>query len=194
MASDPARRSTQPAPPAGDAQLVLDFTNSHADRFGRPERFADAAGLADWLAERGFADAATDVTAADAASARGLRDAVITLLLGHADDPHTSTQALAEAEEQLRRTATRHPLVTVIHGSGARLAPAQQGLPAALATVLAAIAHLALAGSWQRLKACRNPGCHFTFYDRSRNTSGAYCSNTCSTQVAMRSYRRRQRT
>jgi predicted RNA-binding Zn ribbon-like protein len=50
---------------------------------------------------------------------------------------------------------------------------------------------LALTGTWSRIKACRN--CHFGFYDRSRNTSGAYCSNTCSTQVGMRNYRQRHR-
>jgi predicted RNA-binding Zn ribbon-like protein len=53
------------------------------------------------------------------------------------------------------------------------------------------VTELALPSTWKRFKACRNEGCHFAFYDRSRNTSGAYCSSTCSTQVGMRNYRER---
>lgn len=195
MASNTARpRTRQPSPPAAGVELVLGFANTHADRFGRPERFADAAELSAWLTEHGFADAAADVTAADAGAVRELRDAVVAVLLGHSEDPHTSAETLEEAEELLRRTAVRHPLVTVVGRSGAHLVPAHRGLPGALAAVLAAMTELALTGAWLRFKACRNQGCHFAFYDRSRNTSGAYCSSTCSTQVAMRSYRRRHRT
>lgn len=178
---------------ASDVETVLGFANTHASAFDRPERFADAVGLSDWLTEHDFTEAATDVTAADAVAVRELRDALVTVLLGHSDDPHTSVAALEAAEELLRRTALRHPLVTVVDRSGAHLVPAQRGLSGALGSILAAMTELALTGSWHRLKACRNPRCHFAFYDHSRNTSGAYCGTTCSTQVAMRNYRERRR-
>jgi predicted RNA-binding Zn ribbon-like protein len=183
MASDTAS--------AASVESVLGFANTHEDRFGRAERFADAAGLSAWLTENGLAEAAADVTAADAGAVRELRDALITVLLGHSGDPRTSAEALEEAEDLLRRTAVRYPLVTVVSRSGARLLPAHRGLPGALGGVFAAMTELALTGTWNRVKACRN--CHFAFYDRSRNTSGAYCSNTCSTQVGMRNYRQRHR-
>jgi predicted RNA-binding Zn ribbon-like protein len=125
------------------------------------------------------------------ACVRELHDALITVLLSHSGDPETSPEALAGAEDLLRRTAARYPLVTVVDHLSAHLVPAHRGLPGALGTVLAAMTELAPTGSWSRMKACRN--CHFAFYDRSRNTSGAYRSNTGSTQIGMRNYRRRQR-
>jgi len=192
MADDMATPRTEQSSLSTDsAEIVLDFANTHADRFGRTERFGDATGLSAWLAENGFAEAAADVTAADAGAVRELRDALITVLLGHSGDPRTSAESLEEAENLLRRTAVRYPLVTVVDRAGAHLVPAHRGLPGALGSVFAAMTELALAGTWNRLKACRN--CHFAFYDRSRNTSGAYCSNTCSTQVGMRNYRERHR-
>lgn len=188
----PTPRAKQPLASAESAEIVVGFANTHDDKFGRTERFADAAGLSAWLTENGFAEAAADVTAADAGAVRELRDALVIVLLGHSGDSRTSAESLDEAEELLRRTAARYPLVTVVGRSGARLVPAYRGLPGALGTVFAAMTELALTGAWSRLKACRN--CHFAFYDRSRNTSGAYCSNTCSTQVGMRNYRQRHRT
>ena len=50
------------------AETVLGFANTHADRFGRIERFGDAAGLSAWLTENGLGEAAADVTAAELAS------------------------------------------------------------------------------------------------------------------------------
>ncbi|MFC5264617.1 CGNR zinc finger domain-containing protein [Kribbella qitaiheensis] len=195
MASDTVTfRTKQPPPSAAEVEIVLGFANTHADRFGRSERFADADGLSDWLAEHGFAEAAADVTDADAGAVRELRDALVAILLGHSDDPHSSAKTLVEAEGLLRRTGGRYPLVTVVDRSGAHLVPAQRGLPGALGSVLAAMTELALTGAWNRCKACRNQRCHFAFYDRSRNTSGAYCSSTCSTQVGMRNYRQRRNT
>jgi predicted RNA-binding Zn ribbon-like protein len=178
---------------ADDAELVLALANTHADCSGRAERFADAAGLAAWLTEHDMADAAADVTTADVAAVRELRDALITVLLGHSGDPNTGAAAIAAAEDLLRRTAARHPLVTVVDRAGARLVPAHRGLSGALGALFAAMTELAIAGTWKRLKACRNPLCHFAFHDHSRNTSGAYCGSTCGTRVAMRNYRQRHR-
>lgn len=192
-AGNDVRHGDGEAAPSDAVEAVLRFANTHDDDFGRVERFGDAGGLSAWLAENGFADAAADVGGADAAAVRELRTALIALLLGHSDDALTDEQALSEAEDLLRRTATRYPLVSVVDRSGARLVAAHGGLPGALGTVFAAMAELALTGDWNRCKACRNPQCHFAFYDRTRNTSGAYCSATCSSRVAMRNYRERRR-
>ena len=176
----------------GSADLVLAFANTHADSGGRVERLADVDGLRAWLRENGLDEAATDASPADVDGVRLLRDALVTVLLGHSDDPATDDATLAAAEGDVRRVALRHPLVTTVDRDGARLAPAQQGLPGAVGLVLAAMTELALTGVWPRMKACRNAGCHLAFVDRSRNTSGAYCGTTCSSQVAMRAYRRRR--
>ena len=176
----------------GPADLVLAFANTHADSGGRLEQFADVDGLRAWLRENGLDEAAADASPADVDGVRHLRDALVTVLLAHSDDPATDDAALAAAEDDLRRVALRHPRVTTVDRDGARLSPAQQGLPGAVGLVLAAMTDLALTGAWPRVKACRNPTCHLAFVDRSRNTSGAYCGTTCSSQVAMRAYRRRR--
>lgn len=178
--------------PPERTDLVLAFANTHADGGGRAERFADLDGLRAWLRENGLDEAAEDASAADVDGVRHLRDALVTVLLGHARDPATGEDALVTAEDDVRRAAERHPLLAAVDRDGARLTPAQRGLPGAVGLVLAAITELAMTGSWRRVKACRNPPCHFAFFDRSRNTSGAYCSTACSSQVAMRAYRLRR--
>jgi predicted RNA-binding Zn ribbon-like protein len=47
-------------------------------------------------------------------------------------------------------------------------------------------------GTWKRLKACRNHGCRWAFYDYSKNRSGSWCSmQLCGNRTKTRSYRRR---
>jgi predicted RNA-binding Zn ribbon-like protein len=46
-------------------------------------------------------------------------------------------------------------------------------------------------GSWVRLKACRN--CRWSFYDRSPNRSGTWCSmQLCGNRKKTRAYRKRR--
>jgi predicted RNA-binding Zn ribbon-like protein len=50
-----------------------------------------------------------------------------------------------------------------------------------------------LDGSWSRLKACRH--CCWSFYDKSPNRSGTWCSmQLCGNRAKTRSYRRRRKT
>jgi predicted RNA-binding Zn ribbon-like protein len=180
-------------------EVVLEFANTHTDGGGRPERFGDAAGLRSWLDQvtwldlRPDTDGATTLTDADALEARQLRDALVTVLLTHSDDRNVDNSTAAEAEALLRRATQRYPLTADIDRHGARLWPLQDGLPGVLGRVLACIAELSLAGQWSRLKACRNPPCHFAFFDKTRNTSAGYCSPQCASQSSMRAYRQRQR-
>ena len=49
------------------------------------------------------------------------------------------------------------------------------------------------AGTWDRLKVCRNDECQWAFYDRSRNRSGAWCTMAvCGNRMKGRAFRRRQ--
>ena len=48
-------------------------------------------------------------------------------------------------------------------------------------------------GTWRRLKACRNEGCMWAFYDASKNRSGSWCTmDVCGSRAKMRAYRRRK--
>jgi predicted RNA-binding Zn ribbon-like protein len=76
--------------------------------------------------------------------------------------------------------------------SSASLVPRAAGVDRALGNVLA-VAYRAMAdGSWGRLKACRNHGCRWAFYDLSKNRSATWCSmQLCGNRRKIRAYRER---
>jgi predicted RNA-binding Zn ribbon-like protein len=175
--------------------LVLAFANTHADAGDRVERFTDAEGLTAWLGDVAWsgAEPARTVTDSDVVEARELRDALVTVLLSHSNDPGTLDQAVRSAEAILERAGDKCPVAVRLSGAEARLGPGCGGVAGAFAGVLAAATELALSGQWARIKACRNEPCHFAFFDRSKNTSAGYCSTQCSSQASMRAYRARKK-
>jgi predicted RNA-binding Zn ribbon-like protein len=65
----------------------------------------------------------------------------------------------------------------------------------ALAALLAIVHDAMVAGSWARLKACREHTCAWAFYDHSKNRSGAWCSmSVCGSRSKARTYRQRRKT
>jgi hypothetical protein len=176
------------------SELVLGFVNTH-DHGGRlPDRFNDTVGLQDWLAAQqsaGGTSSSAVITPADVIEAREIRDALVTILLTHADADGASEDELLDAEHALRRAANRYPLEAVITRTGAGLRSWQPGLAGVLGSVLAAVVELSQSGAWNRLKACRN--CHHGFADHSRNWSANFCRTQCKSQAGMRAYRSRQR-
>ncbi len=61
------------------------------------------------------------------------------------------------------------------------------------ARLLVAAVGAASEGTWRRLKACRNEGCRWAFYDGSKNRSGSWCTmDVCGSRAKMRAYRRRK--
>ncbi|MFF0425419.1 CGNR zinc finger domain-containing protein [Streptomyces sp. NPDC004520] len=185
---EPSPRTVTPT-----VETVLAFVNTRADGSGRRELFEDGRSFAAWLAERDEFDGDSVVTDADAAVARELRDALVTVLLAHSGDEEGLGEPLQHAERHLRRVGSLHPLATVVTADGAELASPQTGVPGVFGTVLAAVTTLAQSSNWGRIKACRNPPCHFGFFDRTRNGAGLYCSTGCGSQVSMRKHRQRQR-
>lgn len=174
-------------------ETVLAFVNTRADGSGRRELFGDGESFATWLAEHDGFGGETVVTDADAAVARELRDALVTVLLAHSGDGESLGEPLLRAERHLRRVGSLYPLATVVTAGGVELASPQAGVERVFGTVLAAVTTFAQSGDWGRIKACRNPPCHFGFLDRTRNGGGLYCSTGCGSQVSMRKHRQRQR-
>jgi predicted RNA-binding Zn ribbon-like protein len=170
---------------------LLDFVNTRADAGGRQELFGDGAALSAWLDARALSDG-EPATDADAASARELRDALVTVLLGHSGE-ELPQDDVDLAKRRLERAGTLYPLTARVDARGVTLVSEQRGVARLLGTVLASVAVRATRGEWDRIKACRNPPCHFGFIDRTRNGSGQYCSTACSSQVAMRKYRARRK-
>jgi predicted RNA-binding Zn ribbon-like protein len=62
-----------------------------------------------------------------------------------------------------------------------------------MARLLAEVVRAEAEGRWGRLKACRNEGCRWAFYDASKNRSGSWCNmDVCGARHKMRAYRKRK--
>ncbi len=174
------------------ANLVLGFVNTRATGNGDPELMGDGEALRHWIDGAGLGGDGLKVTEADAAVARELREAFVAILLSHVGVEERDG-VLAEAESLMRRAAELYPLMAVVTETGCELTPSQRGVPGVFGSLLASVARATAAGLWPRMKMCRNVPCHVSFLDRTRNSSGLYCSAACSSQVSMRSYRQRQK-
>jgi predicted RNA-binding Zn ribbon-like protein len=70
------------------------------------------------------------------------------------------------------------------------LAPQAAGVDGALGRILAIVHEAMSAGTWHRLKACRQ--CAWAYYDYSKNQSATWCSMAiCGNRTKTRAYRRR---
>jgi predicted RNA-binding Zn ribbon-like protein len=129
--------------------------------------------LPDWLAERGLAGAER--------RARTLRAALRALVRANNGVP-LEEDAVATMNAAARQTSLQVDsagVVTVMTDGDA--------LDRVVAIALGAMVD----GSWGRLKACRN--CRWSFYDRSPNRSGTWCSmQLCGNRKKTRAYRKRQ--
>ncbi|MEU3980485.1 CGNR zinc finger domain-containing protein [Streptomyces sp. NPDC026672] len=171
------------------SDLLLGFVNT-GPLGGRADRLTGPEDLSAWLSLNGLVDAGSTVTGADALAARELRDALVTVFRAHSGCEDGET-ALPEAEEYLRQIARRYPLAPHLSAEGCRLVPAQDGVLGGFGSLFAAAADLAARGGWARLKMCKEPSCYTGFFDKTRNSSGLYCSTACSTRMAARAYRSR---
>lgn len=129
--------------------------------------------LPDWLAERGLTGAER--------RARALRKALRTFARANNGFP-LDEEAVATVNAAARRVSLNvdpaRGLVVVTDGD-------------ALDRVVAIALGAMIEGSWGRLKACRN--CRWSFYDRSPNRSGTWCSmQLCGNRKKTRAYRKRR--
>ncbi|MEU6817307.1 CGNR zinc finger domain-containing protein [Streptomyces sp. NPDC046860] len=167
--------SERSAAPGGLA-LVESLVNTLDIESGR-----DTLDTAEGRAALGIGDGELD-------TARALRESLRAALLAHAGHPpHARITPLGEL-------LARAPLhVTVDDGDGsAALAPADTG--PLLSRVAAAVATALVVGTWDRLKACEAPACHWAYYDRSPAGRGRWCSmQVCGARAKMRRYRAKDR-
>lgn len=158
---------------------------SGADALATPEA------LAGWLERHGLIDAGDVPSVGDAEHVRAtqVREALRALLLTNAGEPLDP-----EAMAPLRAARAGEALgVEVVEDGGFRWAPMAEGVDGALGRLLAIAARASADGTWPRLKACRNHGCAWAFYDATKNRSGAWCSmEVCGSRMKARAYRRRR--
>jgi len=129
--------------------------------------------LPDWLAEHGLPASELD-------RAVRLREALRALL--HVNNVGgTAPEAVARLNEAARD-------VQVEVRDGAVVLTGGDALGEVTATALTAM----LDGTWPRLKVCRK--CEWSFWDKSKNRSGSWCSmQLCGNRLKTRAYRTRRR-
>jgi predicted RNA-binding Zn ribbon-like protein len=173
----------------GELERVRAFVNT-VDIEEGTEELGSPGALATWLVEWGLAPSKTRATEADLAQAIELREALRAILLAHNGGGSAAPDACRVLDDAACRAELR--LRFDAHGSGS-LQPRAEGVDGALGRLLAVIQSSIAQGTWARLKACREPGCEWAFYDHTKNRSGAWCSmQVCGNRAKARTYRERR--
>ena len=169
---------------ASAMQRVIAFVNTRdvdagTDDIATPEQ------LGAWLRDQGLAPTGARPSGDDLEAAQQLREGLRQALLAH--DSHRLEAPLPGQ--------TTVPLQLVIAADGSvDLRPAEIGVAAALAQIVAPIPAAVADGSWERTKVCPKDTCQWAFYDQSRNRSRRWCSmEVCGNQEKTKSFRQRQR-
>jgi predicted RNA-binding Zn ribbon-like protein len=180
----PGGRAPAPVP----LRLVPDFVNTEVPDFHLDD-VATPAALAGWLARRGLVDGDDPVVDADLfVEARALRSALRELALANTLGLPPSVERRTELDAALGA----FPLALRLVDGRPLLGPVAGGTRGGLAAIVAVVAEARAAGSWERLKACRQETCGWVFYDGSRNRSSSWCSmQVCGGRAKASSYRRR---
>ncbi|ETK31964.1 CGNR zinc finger domain-containing protein [Microbispora sp. ATCC PTA-5024] len=152
------------------------------------DQLTTPAALSAWLAREGLVPPGTRAGRDDLSVARDLRAALRASLAGRIEPP--DEDAVAEANTTLGWFPLRLGLTP---GGTPRLDPDGGGVLAeALGGIVAAVARAAARGSWNRLRMCAAPDCHWVFYDTSRSGGGRWCSMAvCGNRAKTRRYRER---
>jgi predicted RNA-binding Zn ribbon-like protein len=176
----------------GELERVQAFVNT-ADLEAETEQLTSPSALVSWLTGHGLTEGrSVRARAADLESAIRLREALRSILLAHVDGEPVPADAAMELDEVACRSRLR---LRFDRDGGAALEPQARGVDGALGRLLAIVHRAIETGSWERLKACRQDGCAWAFYDRTKNRSGAWCSmEVCGNRAKARTYRERQAT
>lgn len=138
----------------------------------------------DWLADL-LAEEGVQASPAELDRAREVREAIRELLYANNRQPTEG-----DPFGVLRSAADRAGFTLDLEAPA--LTPSAAGVDGLLGRVLAVAYGAMVDGTWNRLKACRNHGCRWAFYDRSRNRSASWCSmQLCGNRTKTRAYRRR---
>ncbi len=172
-----------------DVELVSAFVNTLEKNTSRPdeESLDSPEALRSWMEANGIPPG-NELGPKDLKRAIEFREALRSVL--HANN---GGDLDARALGELREAADEGLIRVEIHDDGQAFArPAQHGMPALFARLLAATADSQCAGTWDRLKACAADDCQWAFYDTTRNHSRTWCSmEVCGNRAKTRAYRER---
>ncbi len=168
--------------------VVQSFVNTWEGDSGR-DLLADPPAARRWLHQAGLLGGVS-ADDADLASVRAIRESIRSLLVHNGGGPAPDFAALTG----LRNLADRSRFQTLVLSRGkVELQPEEGGGLTTLAQLLLIIRDAQRDGTWERLKACRNPDCRWAFYDRSHAGRGAWCDMAvCGNRIKNRNLRSRR--
>ena len=186
MALSESPPEKQASPPL---YLVQRFVNSVDLETGEDELNSPEA-LRRWLAERELMGPRQKVTEADLRRALDVREGLRAVLLTNNGLP-LDEERVRRLDRAVSRAGVR---VRFRPGHEPELVPDAEGVDGAIARLMAIVAAAVEHGRWPRLKACPREGCHWAFFDRSKNLSGRWClMEVCGNIEKARAFRARQR-
>jgi predicted RNA-binding Zn ribbon-like protein len=175
---------TKPAPMP--LLIVQSFVNTWESDTG-VDLLADPDEGPRWLQEAGLLQSPT----VDLAQVRAIREAIRGLLVANSGEGEVEPADLAVLRAETDRV---RPGLVVLDDGVIDLQPgSDDGLAFLAASLLLIIRDAQRDGSWARLKACRNPDCHWAYYDRSHAGRGAWCDMAvCGNRIKNRNLRTRR--
>jgi predicted RNA-binding Zn ribbon-like protein len=182
-----ALESSGRAPAPGGLALVQTFVNSIELPDGDDE-LATPDAATEWL-RNNQVELRRAVTESERRRLVNVREGLRVLLTAHTGEVVDTSVA-----ENLTRQLNAAVLRPVISASGGSLSATTPGVANFLGSISAGIVEATVAGTWERLKVCRDDSCRWAFYDLSKNGRGAWCSmRVCGCRSKSRAYRARQK-
>ncbi len=176
---------TKPAPMP--LLVVQCFVNTWEAETGT-DLLTDAPSAWAWLRAAGLLGG-PEIEELDLDALRTAREAIRALLVhnGGGGPPDSGPGTLGVLAEQCRLRPE------VLADGRVELRPAEEARNGALARLLTIVRDAQHDGTWQRLKACRNPDCTWAYYDRSHAARGAWCDMAvCGNRIKNRNLRSRR--
>ncbi|MER5317926.1 CGNR zinc finger domain-containing protein [Streptosporangium roseum] len=177
-------------------RVIEEFINTRrrdGDDIGTPQQ------LAEWLHARDLMPGDAAVSAEQRDRAEWIREGLRALIAENNAEPVSSPRPDGldpAARAELTELARDFPLMLDVTALPPRLvARTRVPVDAALAGLLAIVADAVAAGTWTRLKACREPSCRWAYYDHSRNRRRTWCSmDICGNRAKARASHQRRAT
>jgi predicted RNA-binding Zn ribbon-like protein len=185
----------KPAP--GPLRVVQEFVNTRSN-LRDSDLLEETDGTARWLAGHGLLpDGVGEVSEADRRRLISFREGLRRVLVVHNAGAEVREGEIAAIFEEPDDLAGAALLRVSFDPSGEpQLCPAEgkgNEVDKAMALMLVAVVRSAVDGTWDRLKACRNEGCKWAFYDKAKKRSGTWCHmDACGARHKMRAYRERR--
>jgi predicted RNA-binding Zn ribbon-like protein len=180
----------EPKPAPGQLALVQSLVNTVELPDGS-DRLVDTADARPWLVDNHLLAPDAELSSADLDLARGVREALRSMLVHNAGGPAPTDAALSPLR-QLATTGTAR--ASLADDGEVRLTATGDCVGDRLIDLLLIVRDAQRDGTWTLLKACANDECQWAFYDKSRNHGGTWCEmSVCGNKLKNRAFRARSK-